>query len=140
MNKVILSGRIVKDLDLRYTKVNDSSVAVLQNTIAVKNDYKNANGEYDSQFINFVVWRKLAEFLGKYAMKGSQILIEGKITNRSYDKQDGTKAYITEVIAEKVELLGNPKKEEPKTVQEENEQPTTIYTDEIELTDDDLPF
>ena len=53
MNKVILSGRICKDIDLRYTTSNK---AVIQNTIAVRNNYKNENGEYDSQFINIVVW------------------------------------------------------------------------------------
>ena len=110
MNKVILSGNLCKEIELRFTTNN---IAVLQNTVAVKNDFKNANGEYESEFINIVVWRQTAEFLSKYASKGSKVLVEGRLTNRSYEKQDGTKGYVTEVVAEKVELLGN-RKEDPK--------------------------
>ena len=118
MNKVILSGNICKDIEIKYTQNN---VAVVQNTIAVKNNYKNANGDYDSQFINFVAWKQTAEFLNNYASKGSKILIEGNIRNRSYEKQDGTKAYITEVIVEKVELnsSNNNRQVEAKPVPEE---------------------
>lgn len=109
MNKVILSGNLCKEIELRFTTNN---IAVLSNTIAVKNEYKNDKGEYESTFINFVAYRNNAEFLGKYASKGSKVLLEGKINNRNYDKEDGTKVYITEVIVDKVELLGN-RKEEP---------------------------
>lgn len=116
MNKVILNGNLCKDVELKYTQNNNT--AVVSNTIAVRNDFKNAKGEYESQFINFVVYRNNAEFLNKYAAKGSKVLLEGRLNNRSYDKQDGTKAYITEVVVERVELLGNKptevKKEEPK--------------------------
>jgi single-strand DNA-binding protein len=108
MNKVILSGNLCKDVELRYTPNN---VSVLQNTIAVKNDFKNANGEYESQFINFVAYRNNAEFLSKYASKGSKVLLEGKINTRSYDDKDGNKRYITEVIVDKTELLGAKKEE-----------------------------
>ena len=94
MNKVILSGNICKDIELRYTT---SNVPAVHNSIAVKNDFKNAKGEYDSQFINFVAYRLNAEFLGKYAAKGSKVLLEGRWNNRTYDKADGTKGYITEV-------------------------------------------
>lgn len=113
MNKVILSGNLCKDIELRYTTTN---TPVVSNTIAVRNDFKNAKGEYESQFINFVVYRKNAEFLNKYAAKGTKVLLEGRLNNRSYDKQDGTKAYITEVIVDKFELLGSKPKEEQKPV------------------------
>ena len=148
MNKIILSGNLCKDIDLRYTASNKP---VLQNMIAVKNDYKNANGEYDSQFINIVVWNKTAEFLKQYAAKGSKILVEGRLQNRTYDKQDGTKGYITEVVVEKVELLGTNKKTETKEedVKPENfeEKKSNLSDDafadfgtQIEITDDDLAF
>ena len=102
MNKVILNGNLCKDIELRYTTTN---TPVVSNTIAVRNDFKNAQGEYESQFINFVAYRKNAEFLNKYATKGIKVLLEGRLNNRSYDKQDGTKAYITEVIVDKIELF-----------------------------------
>ena len=75
MNKIIITGNLCKDIDLRYTP---SNIAVVQNTVAVKNDFKNVNGEHDSEFINIVVWRQGAEFLSKYAAKGSKVLVEGR--------------------------------------------------------------
>ena len=147
MNKFIGTGNLTKDIEMRYT---NSNIPVLQNSIAIRNDYKNANGEYDTTFINFVAYRNNAEFLSKYASKGNKVLIEGRINNRSYDKQDGTKAYITEVIADKVELLSSPSKN---TEQKTNSQilqevmsdepkvdPFKEFSNEITLTDDDLPF
>ena len=142
MNKIIITGNLCKDIELRYTP---SNVAVIQNTVAVRNDFKNANGEYDSEFINIVVWRQTAEFLKKYAGKGSKLLVEGRLTNRSYDKQDGTKGYITEVVAEKVELLNSPAKSgQNEQKPDEKSDPFitggSIRRDENVLSPDDLPF
>lgn len=138
MNKIILSGNLVKEIELRNTA---NGTSVVQNTIAVKNDYKNAKGEYDSEFINIVAWKQTAEYIKKYASKGSKILVEGKLRNRSYEKQDGTKGYVTEVIVEKVELLSFKKEEKP--VVEEKKNNDDIYVDfgkQIEFEDEDLPF
>lgn len=144
INKVIITGNLCKDLELRYTT---NQVPVIQNTVAVRNDFKNANGEYESEFINIVVWRQTAEFLSKYASKGSKVLVEGRLTNRSYTKQDGTKGYITEIVAEKVELLGGKKEEkvannEPKAANNQQEEPDPFkeFGKEIEYQDGDLPF
>lgn len=143
MNKIVITGNLCKDIELRYTT---SNIPVLQNSVAVKNDFKNANGEYDSEFINIVVWRQTAEFLNNYAAKGSKVLVEGRLITRSYDKQDGTKGYVTEVIAEKVELLDAKKKEnatnekQDASVQEKQGDPFKEFGSEIVLTDDDLPF
>lgn len=144
MNRIILSGNICKDIEVRYTQSNKP---VIQNTIAVKNDFKNKDGNYDSQFINIVVWNNQAEYLAKYAAKGSKVLVEGRLTNRSYDKQDGTKAYITEVVVEKLELLGMAKKEETKQDTQVNDSDLpqnykSKYEDnpEIVLSDAELPF
>lgn len=139
MNKIVLSGNLVKEVELRNTA---NGTSVVQNTIAVKNDYKNAKGEYDSEFINIVAWKQTAEYISKYASKGSKVLVEGKLRNRSYDKQDGTKGYVTEVIVEKVELLSF-KKEEAKPVVEEKKNNDEVYVDfgkQIEFEDEDLPF
>lgn len=142
MNKIIITGNLCKDIELRYT---NNKIAVLQNTVAVKNDFKNADGEYDSEFINIVVWRQTAEFLNNYAAKGSKVLVEGRLTNRTYDKQDGAKGYITEVVAEKVELLGSLAKSENKEQKadekaSEQNDPFKEFGEEVVLTDDDLPF
>ena len=149
MNKVMLSGNLVKECVLRYTNNNK---AVLQNTIAVRNDFKNANGEYESQFINIEVWEKTAEFLNKYAGKGSRVLIEGKLVNRNYTAQDGTKKYNTNVAVEKVELLDTKKDAQKETkIQEEqrilNEVVNDPFSsfqennkDELENLDFELPF
>lgn len=143
MNKIVITGKLCKDIELRHTT---SNIPVLQNSVAVKNDFKNANGEYDSEFINIVVWRQTAEFLNNYAAKGSKVLVEGRLTTRSYDKQDGTKGYVTEVVAEKVELLDAKKKEnatnekQDASVQEKQGDPFKEFGSEIVLTDDDLPF
>ena len=141
MNKFIATGNICKDIELRYTSNN---VLTTQNSIAIRNDFKNASGEYDTTFINFVAYRYNADFLGKYASKGSKILIEGRINSRSYDKEDGTKAYITEVIAEKVELLNSPAKS-GRNEEKPDEKPdeTDLYADfsnGVIINDDDLPF
>lgn len=145
MNKFIGTGNLCKDIELRYTT---SNIAAVQNTIAIRNDFKNANGEYESQFINFIAYRNNAEFLSKYASKGSKVLIEGRINNRSYDKQDGTKAYITEVIVDKAELLSSPVKS-GQVAENEQESPVKSgqqidpfaqFGSEVELTDDMLPF
>lgn len=127
MNKVILIGNLCKDIELRFTQNN---IAVMQNTLAVRNDFKNSNGEYGTQFVNVVSWNKQAEFLSKYCSKGSKILVEGRIETRNYDDPDGKRVYVTEVIAEKVEIL-NGKKEENNSFENAIQEP---------VTDDDLPF
>lgn len=141
MNKIILSGNLCKDVELKSTT---SGILVLQNTVAVRNDFKNANGEYDSEFINIVVWRQTAEFLSKYATKGSKVLVEGRLTTRSYDKQDGTKGYVTEVQAEKVELLDSKKDDKPIAKEEttKKDDPYSTFGKEngTGITDEDLPF
>ena len=143
MNKVILSGNICKDIELKYTTNN---IAVAINTIAVRNDYKNRDGKYDSQFINFVAYRNNAEYLSKYANKGSKILLEGKWNSRKYQKQDGTMAYINEVIADKIELLSSVKSTEisekntEKSTEETADDPFKDFGEEIIIRDEDLPF
>ena len=135
MNKVILNGNLCKDIELKYTQNN---TAVVSNTIAVRNDFKNAKGEYDSQFINFVVYRNNAEFLKKYAAKGTKVLLEGRLNNRNYDKPDGTKAYITEVVVERIELLGNKPVETKQEKPKEKEDPFAVFGGSVEVNDNFL--
>lgn len=139
MNKAIISGRLVKDIELRTTPSGKSTI---QNSLAVRNDYKNKEGKYDSEFINIEVWNNTADYLSKYATKGSKILVEGKIVTRNYTAQDGTKRYVTNVVAEKIELLDTKKETtEPEPVEETPvNDPFTQFANEVEIKDDDLPF
>lgn len=103
MNKVILIGRLARDPEMRTTP---SGVATTSFTIAVQRNYANAQGDREADFINCVAWRKQAENIAKYCSKGSQVAVEGRIQTRNYDAQDGTKRYVTEVIADNVSFLG----------------------------------
>ena len=104
MNKVFLIGRLVRDPELRYTGTN---IPVATFSIAVNRNFANAAGEREADFINCVAWRKQAENIAKYCTKGSQVAVDGRIQTRNYDAQDGTKRYVTEVIADNVTFLGS---------------------------------
>lgn len=103
MNKVILIGRLARDPEMRTTP---SGVATTSFTIAVQRNYANAQGDREADFISCVAWRKQAENIAKYCTKGSQVAVDGRIQTRNYDAQDGTKRYVTEVIADNVTFLG----------------------------------
>lgn len=103
MNKVVLKGNLTKDIELQTTS-NGNNVAKF--TIAVQRRFANADGERETDFINCVAWRNTAEFVSKYFKKGSQILVCGAIQTRSYDAEDGTKRYVTEIIVDEVEFCG----------------------------------
>ena len=102
MNNVSLVGRLTKDVELRQT---GSNTAVATGTLAVNRQFKSANGEKETDFINIVAWRKTAEILSSYASKGSQIGITGRIQTRNYEGNDGKRVYVTEVVAESINLL-----------------------------------
>jgi single-strand DNA-binding protein len=102
LNKVILIGRLTKDPEVRTTP---SGVPVGSFTLAVNRTFTSANGEREADFINCVCFRKLAENVGRYVHKGSLVSVEGRIQSRSYDAQDGTKRYVTEVICDNVVFL-----------------------------------
>jgi len=105
VNKVILVGRLGKDPDLRYTT---SGTAVANFTLATSERYKDRNGDSQekTEWHNIVAWRNLAEICGKFLKKGKQVYIEGKIQTRSYDDRDGNKRYITEIVADQMQMLG----------------------------------
>jgi len=104
MNRAIIIGRLTKDPELRATQ---SGLAVCTFTVAV--DRRGAEKKTD--FIPVVAWRQLAELCGKYLSKGRQAAVCGSIQIRSYDAKDGTKRYITEIIADEVQFLGESKKD-----------------------------
>lgn len=143
MNKVILKGRITQDLELRTT-INNKPV--VRFTLAVNEGY--GEGQR-TNFINCEVWNKLAENLHKYCEKGSLLLLEGSIRVESYDGQDGQKKYVTKVLVQNIEYLDNKKKDSTENIANylqssaENsaeESVSSIYTDEVEIEDDDIPW
>ena len=105
MNKAILVGRLTRDPEVRYTQ---SGIAVCTFTLAVDRRFarRDANdGQPTADFIPIVVWRKLAEVCANNLSKGSRIGLEGSIQVRSYDAQDGSKRYVTEIVANEIEFL-----------------------------------
>ena len=103
MNKCILIGNVVADPEARTTQ---SGIAQSTFRIAVQRRFKNAQGEYEADFLTVVAWRKTAYFCNKYFTKGAKVCVEGSIQTRSYDAQDGSKRYVTEIIADNVEFVG----------------------------------
>lgn len=138
MNRVCLVGRLTRDTELRATP---SGVYTTSNTVAVKRDFKNAEGNYEADFINIVAWKGTAEYLCNYANKGSLVSIVGKIQTRNYDNQQGQKVYVTEVVAENVAILDAKKAENAPTekqdapMQPEYNDPFAEYGEQIDIDD-----
>ena len=107
INNVVVVGRLTRAVDLRYTS---SGTAYASFTLATDRDFKNQNGEKETDFINCVMWRKPAENLANYTKKGSLIGIEGRIQTRNYDNQQGQRVYVTEVLAERFHFLESAKR------------------------------
>ncbi|SCJ99042.1 Helix-destabilizing protein [uncultured Clostridium sp.] len=97
MNKVVLIGRLTKDPELKYTPGTGTAVTTI--TLAVDN-YNSKSGEKTADFIPVVLWGKQAENTAQYMLKGNQVAISGRISVRTYDAKDGTKRYVTEVVAD----------------------------------------
>lgn len=108
LNQLVVIGRLVKDPELRKTE-NGKNVTNI--TLAVPRSYKNPNGEYDTDFIDCVLWSTVAESTTEYCKKGDLLGIKGRIQTRTYEK-DEEKKYVTEVVAEKVTFLSSKKADE----------------------------
>ena len=131
MNNVSLIGNLTKDIELKMTTTNK---AISNFTLAVSRKSKNAQGEYETDFINCVAWEKTADLLSRYTKKGSKIGVTGEIRTRNYEDKDGKKVYITEILVNGVTLISKLEKEP--TIHEEQ------YTQEPQsyVNEDDLPF
>ncbi len=138
MNKVILIGNLSKDPELATT---NGGVSVCRFTIAVQRRFQNAEGERDADFINIVVWRGQAENCHKYLKKGSKCAVEGRIQTSSYEAQDGTRRYVTEVVADNVEFVGTRQREDGDAPMAERIEKSSKPVADLEPIDDDsLPF
>lgn len=98
MNKVVLMGRLTRDPEVRYTQTNNTLVASF--SLAVNRRFVRQGEERQADFINIVAWAKTGEFCSKYFKKGQQVGIIGRIQTRTWDDDQGTKHYVTEVVAE----------------------------------------
>ena len=155
INRVVLVGRLTKDVDLRYTP---SGVAMARFTLAVNRTFTNQQGEKEADFINYLVWRKQAENAANYLSKGSLCGVEGRIQTGSFEGQDGKRVYTTDVVADSVQFLepknGQASQNHAPTSQtqqnyQSSNQPNYTKVDEdpfanssgpVEVSDDDLPF
>lgn len=108
VNKVILIGRVGKDPETRYLTNGD---AVTNISIATSEVWKDKNGEKQekTEWSNVVFYRKLAEIVGEYVKKGSQIFIEGKLETRKYTDKNGIERYATQIVADEMKMLGGGK-------------------------------
>lgn len=156
MNKVLLVGRLTRDPELRTTP---SGMAVTRFSIAVSQNFTNKNGERGADFINCSAWGRQADNIAKYCRKGTLVSAEGRIRTSSYDAQDGSKRYTTEVVCDTVNFLssrstntdnGNANNYVPQDTDIMNsmpmetadltEDPFKSFGEEITLSSDDLPF
>lgn len=150
MNLVTIVGNLTADPEI---KITPNGVPVTRVTVAV-NRMPNSNGEKKADYINVVIWRKQADSVVKYCVKGTKLGIIGRIQTHSYDGQNGQKRYITEVLASEVHFLGGKKNGEQvsqtsyKTQELQvaqvqttlEEEPFTTFGQEVIINDEDLPF
>ncbi|HHV27656.1 single-stranded DNA-binding protein [Anaerosalibacter bizertensis] len=144
MNNVVLIGRLTRDPELRFLPVNGTpvsnfSLAVDKQISKEKKQEMESKGQPTADFINIVVWGKQAENCANYLAKGRLTAVQGRLQSRSYEAKDGTRRYITEVVAERVQFLewGDNNRSS------DFSQSTSDYPD-IEgfhpVDDDDIPF
>ena len=109
-NKAVVLGYLGKDSELKQTHSGNSVASFSLATSEIFKDSTGAKTE-KTTWHNIVMWGESADALSQYLLKGTRVLVEGKISNRSYDKQDGSKGYISEIIANNIVLLGSSKAE-----------------------------
>lgn len=126
MNKIILTGNLTKDPDIRYTQSGKTTARV---SIAVTSAFKSSDGERKTDFFNLVAWGKTAEFFGKYLHKGSKILVEGRLKNNHYTDKNGNKQYTEDIWVDTVEFAGG----KPANKSDDS-------FDGEDVPDDDMPF
>ena len=126
MNKVILSGNLCQDIKKNTTQSGESW---LRNTIAIKRDFKSPSGEYETDFIQIVVWRQQADYLAQYASKGDMVELVGRWQTRKFQDQQGQTREVNECVVENLKVLQNRANGQAK------------QQEAVEIEDDaDLPF
>lgn len=143
MNNVGLTGRITKDLELKYTQNGKAycrfTLAVDRGLSKEKKQEAEANGQPTADFINCIAWGKVAETINRYTAKGKKVLVYGSIETGSYTAQDGSKRYTTDVLVKRIEILefadnNNTNSQDTKAFGQFDEMPYQ------EASNEDLPF
>lgn len=144
INRVILSGRLTNDPELRYTP---NGIAVCNFTLATDRPYTNAQGERETDFHTVIVWRQQAETVANYLRKGQEAFVDGRLQNRTYKNNEGRNVKVTEIIAESIKFGQLPKgqthpQNQPATMGENFQKQSNMdpFYDAEQLIDDDLPF
>lgn len=160
LNKVMLIGNVGQDPNVRYLEGN---AKVASFTLATTERFKDRSGQQreNTEWHNIVVWRGLADTVEKYVHKGTQLYVEGRISSRNYDDKTGNKRYVTEIVADNIQLLGRrqdsdsassqaipasgPQYSAPQTPQYQAPQyqapkPAAPAVDDLNSGEDDLPF
>lgn len=139
INRVVLVGRLTRDPELRRTASGNS---VCSFTVAVDNRQKNPDGTRGTSFVPCVCFQQSADNMVKFTRKGALVGVEGRLNQRSYQRQDGTNAKVLEVLCDSVQFL-EPKGDNPADAPIFDDQPvedTSKNLDSLDLPDDDLPF
>lgn len=137
MNKVILTGRLTHSPELRTTNTGTS---VVHFSLAVRRTFKNASGEYDTDFVNCVAWKQSAETIAKYFNKGDGITVFGEIRTMSYTDKDGNSRNAVEVLVNEFEFPIT-RKAASETANNVKDSSGDVYTEVTSINeDDDLPF
>ena len=141
VNRVLLVGRLTKDPELRKT---NSDISFATFTLAVDNRVKEADGTRGTIFIDCRVFRDQADSLVKNTRKGSKIAVDGSLNQRNFERRDGTKGKVIEIVVDSVTFLDPNPNREQNTVEEPKfddiQVPPSNNLDSIDLPDDDLPF
>lgn len=137
MNKVILAGRLTKDIEMRYTQTGK---AIARFILSVNRRVSKDKEKQQADFIPIIVWNKLAEICSKYLTKGSQILVEGHLQIRDYVAQDGKKHYIAEVIAQELEFMGLKVTAGNEQLQNQEQNISQEEITQDTATDEEIPF
>ena len=141
VNRVVLVGRLVKDPELRKT---NSDISFATFTLAVDNRVKETDGTRGTIFIDCRVFRDQADSLVKNTRKGSKVAVDGSLNQRNFERRDGTKGKVIEIVVDSVTFLDPNPNREQNTVEEPKfddiQAPANSNLDSIDLPDDDLPF
>lgn len=137
INKFIAIGRLTKDPELKLTQ---DGTGVCRFSIAVNRMKQEGEEEAKADFINCVAFRGTAKFISDYLKKGNRIAVEGAIRTGSYEKEDGTKVYTTDVVCQNIQNL-TPREQGETAPQEANEEKLQeVFGDTLDISSDDLPF
>jgi len=131
LNKVILIGRLTQDPELRYTP---NGTPVTSFTLAVDRQFTNRQGERETDFINIVVWQKLAENCANHLGKGRLVAVDGRLQIRSFDDSQGIRRRVAEVVANDVRFLDWPKDDRESSAEGEK------FGSEISFNEEEIPF